>query len=118
MRTYQHFALKRGSGEDGGERVGVGWEGGSVLKAGTESEMEHVAYREISTDCSVMNAPLYLRYDGRRRWYKVFFPAFHHSLSLVPKFSLETKQKKSSEDVGSFRDGCSATLTVRTEKHG
>lgn len=48
-------------------------EGGGLFKRQTESEMEHVAYREISTECSLMNAPLYLCYNGKkRRLYEVF----------------------------------------------
>lgn len=46
--------------------VWLGVEKGGFLKADTESEMEHVAYREISTECSLMNAPLYLCYNGKK----------------------------------------------------
>lgn len=46
----------------GGEwRSGVG-EGAFFLRQ-TQSEMEHVAYREISTEHSLKNAPLYLCYN-------------------------------------------------------
>lgn len=51
-----------------GEGGGVGgWRGeAGFLKADTESEMEHIAYREISTECILMNAPLYLCYNGKK----------------------------------------------------
>lgn len=52
--------------------------------------MEHVAYREISTECSLMNAPLYLCYNGKKRLYDVFFITF----ALVWEFSLETRDVK------------------------
>lgn len=34
---------------------------GAFCKADREGEMEHVAYREISAECSLANAPLYPR---------------------------------------------------------
>lgn len=70
-------------------RKGGGW-GGGFLKADTESEMEHVAYREISTECSLMNAPLYLCYNGGKRrlydFFCVFFCFLSLSLALVWEF--------------------------------
>lgn len=55
----------------------MAWWGGEgevgFLKADTESEMEHVAYREISTECSLMNAPLYLCYNGKKEIVGIFF---------------------------------------------
>lgn len=52
-----------------------GWGGwrGDFLKADRGSEMEHVAYREISTESSLMNAPLYPCYNGKRRLHDIFF---------------------------------------------
>lgn len=73
----------------------MAWWGGEgevgFLKADTESEMEHVAYREISTECSLMNAPLYLCYNGKKEIVGIFFFSFYHSLALVRDFSLETR---------------------------
>lgn len=56
--------------------------------------MEHVAYREISIECSLMNAPLYLCYDGKERLYGVFFffsSSCFITVALVREFSLETR---------------------------
>lgn len=69
--------------------------GGWGLKADTENEMEHVAYREISTECSLMNTPLYLCYNGKGRLYDVPTPTHTqthtYSFALVHEFSLETR---------------------------
>lgn len=66
--SYAHISVfcgAGGSGGDGEEGVRVcvwlwrRW--GLFCKADREGEMEHVAYREISAECSLMNAPLYPR---------------------------------------------------------
>lgn len=45
---------------------GEGWWGEfAFLKADTESEMKHIAYGDISNECSQMNVPLYLCYNGK-----------------------------------------------------
>lgn len=68
--TYQHFAEQEEVEELEGGCVWIGWDmgggGGGFLKADTESEMEHVAYREISVECSLMNVPLYPCYSGKK----------------------------------------------------
>lgn len=55
-----------------------GWGGwrGDFLKADRGSEMEHVAYREISTESGLMNAPLCPCYNGKRRLHDIFFLLF------------------------------------------
>lgn len=82
------------------------------LKADTESEMEHIAYREISTECSLMNAPLYLCYNGKKGdCMKVFF-CF---LSLPCPCPGVFPGNKGCERISDHAEtGCGATLTVRT----
>lgn len=55
--------------------------------------MEHVAYREISIECSLMNAPLYLCYDGKEIVWCFFFfsSSCFITVALVREFSLETR---------------------------
>lgn len=64
------------------------------LNADTENEMEHVAYREISTECSLMNTPLYLCYNGKRRLYDVPTPTHRHTHTPLPSsMSFPWKQR-------------------------
>lgn len=52
------------------------WGRATFLKADRESEMEHIAYREISTECSLMNAPLYPCHNGEKKAVMFFFFCF------------------------------------------
>lgn len=100
----------RGDGEEG--LCGVcGWGGwrGDFLKADRGSEMEHVAYREISTESGLMNAPLCPCYNGKRRLHDIFF--FFSLLCPCPGAFLGNKGCERISDHA--QKGCVATLTVR-----
>lgn len=47
------------------------------------SELEHVAYREISTKCSLMNAPLYVCYNRGRGRGAVVWTIVIHTFSML-----------------------------------
>lgn len=100
----------------GGGRGVQGW--GGFLKADSGSEMEHVAYREISTKCSLMNAPLYQCYDEKRRqygvWCVVFFICFAFCvLSLQLLFMTLPWKQEIRKVIGSFIESLLGYFTCR-----
>lgn len=73
--------------------------------------MEHAAYREISTECSQMNAPLYRCYDEKGRLYGVvFFLLFYHPSHCSKVFP---GNKESVRLLDHSEKACSAVLTDR-----
>lgn len=73
---------------------------GGCCEDSSKVEIEHIAYREISTVCAMMNAPLYLLSAwGEKKKEKCLAEImkcspFYHPRALVQEFSLETESRE------------------------